>query len=148
MLRKVYASFATARTEWKISDEAIFCLAPFMTVGGQMSNDKSSGVRRAARAELHRPRHAKAGPTLREADFTKRPRYLADLSRSPADRRKIGNDDFAVETFTLPLEAARRKARDIIDEMPQRGCLGIVERWRQLPDWLIEFTVRHLPISD
>jgi len=46
------------------------------------------------------------------------------------------------------LEAARRKARDIIDEIPQRGYLGIVERWRQLPDGLIEFTVRHLPTSD
>jgi hypothetical protein len=46
--------FATARTEWKISDEAISWLAP---------------------------------------------------------------------------EAARRKARDIIDEIPQRGYLGIVERW-------------------
>jgi len=46
------------------------------------------------------------------------------------------------------LEAARRKARGIIDEIPQRGYLGIVERWRQLPDGLIEFTVRHLPTSD
>jgi len=99
---------------------------------------------------LHQLRHVEAGPKQRAGAFTKRPRYLADLSRSQSDRRKIGNDDFALETFTLPLEAARRKARDIIDidEIPQRGYLGIVECWRQLPDGLIEFTVRHLPTSD
>jgi len=119
-----------------------------MTVGGDMSNDKSSGVRRATRAELHQPRHVEAGPKQQAGDFSKRPRYPVDLSRSQSDRRKIGNDDFALETFTLPLEAARRKARDIIDEIPQRGYLEIVERWRQLPDGLIEFTVRHLPTSD
>lgn len=113
-----------------------------------MSSDKSSGVRRAVRAELHQPRLVEADPKQRAGDFTKQPRYLADLSRSQSDRRKIGNDDFTLETFTLPLEAARRKARDIIDEIPQRGYLGIVERWRQLPDGLIVFTVRHLPTSD
>jgi hypothetical protein len=32
-------------------------------------------------------------------------------------------------------------------KIPQRGYLEIVERWRQLPDGLIEFTVRHLPTS-
>lgn len=46
------------------------------------------------------------------------------------------------------MEAARRKVREIIDAIPQRGQLGIVERWRQLPDGLIEFTMRRLPTPD
>jgi hypothetical protein len=80
--------------------------------------------------------------------FMKRPRDLADLSRFQSERRKIEKEDFAGETFTLPLEAARLKVRDIIRSIPQRGQQGIVERWRQLPDGQIEFTMRHLPIAE
>jgi hypothetical protein len=80
--------------------------------------------------------------------FMKRPRDLADLSRFQSDRCKIEKADFAVQTFTLPLEAARLKVRDILSSIPQHGQQGIVERWRQLPDGQIEFTMRHLPIAD
>jgi hypothetical protein len=78
----------------------------------------------------------------------KRPRGLADRSRSQSDHRKIENEDFTAVTFTLPLEAARLKARDILGSIPQRGHLGIVERWRQLPDGHIEFTMRRVPIAE
>jgi hypothetical protein len=84
----------------------------------------------------------------RAGRFAKTPRHLADWSRLQGDRRKAEVDGPAIQTFTLPLEAARRKVRDIIDGTPQRGPLGIVERWRQLPDGLIEFTMRRLPASD
>jgi len=52
------------------------------------------------------------------------------------------------EIFTLPIEAARRKAREIIDQFPRSGVMTIVENWRQLPDGRIEFTMRALPASD
>jgi hypothetical protein len=52
------------------------------------------------------------------------------------------------EIFTLPIEAARRKAREIIDRFPRSGVTTIVENWRQLPDGRIEFTMRALPASD
>ena len=52
------------------------------------------------------------------------------------------------ETFTLPIEAARRKAREIIDQFPRSGVMTVVENWRQLPDGRIEFTMRALPASD
>jgi len=51
-------------------------------------------------------------------------------------------------TFTLPIEAARRKAREIIDQFPRSGVMTVVENWRQLPDGRIEFTMRALPASD
>jgi hypothetical protein len=50
--------------------------------------------------------------------------------------------------FTLPIEAARRKAREILDQSPQAGYATVVENWRQLPDGRIEFTMRHLPTPD
>jgi len=52
------------------------------------------------------------------------------------------------EIFTLPIEAARRKAREIIDQFPRSGVMTVVENWRQLPDGRIEFTMRALPASE
>ena len=67
-----------------------------------------------------------------------RPRDLADRMSGVAQR----------EIFTLPVDAARLKAREIIDQSPQRGYLPIVENWRQLPDGQIAFTNRRLPVAD
>jgi hypothetical protein len=67
-----------------------------------------------------------------------RPRDLADRI-SGAQQPQV---------FTLPIEAARRKAREIIDQFPRSGVMTVVENWRQLPDGRIEFTMRTLPASD
>jgi hypothetical protein len=66
-----------------------------------------------------------------------RPRDLADKM---ADTNEV--------VFTLPVDAARYKAREIIDQPPQRGLTPVIENWRQLPDGQIEFTIRHIPTSD
>jgi hypothetical protein len=52
------------------------------------------------------------------------------------------------EIFTLPIAAARLKAREILNQFPQAGTTTVVENWRQLSDGRIEFTVRHLPSAD
>jgi len=52
------------------------------------------------------------------------------------------------ETFRLPVEAARVKAREIISEFPRGGFMTIVEQWRQLPDGQIELTMRSLRAAD
>ena len=52
------------------------------------------------------------------------------------------------EIFTLPIEAARRKAREILDQFPQAGYMTVVENWRQLPDGQIEVRMRHLRTAD
>jgi len=67
-----------------------------------------------------------------------RSRDLADRMSGVAQR----------EIFTLPVDAARLKAREIIDQSPQSGYLPIVENWRQLSDGKIEFTMRRLPAAD
>jgi hypothetical protein len=66
-----------------------------------------------------------------------RPRDLADrVSAQPQ------------EIFTLPIDAARVKARAIIDQFPQRGYAAVIENWHQLADGQIEFTTRRLPTAD
>jgi hypothetical protein len=52
------------------------------------------------------------------------------------------------ETFRLPVDAARRKAREILDQIPQNGLTSIVENWRPLPDGQIEFVVRKVRATD
>jgi hypothetical protein len=122
-------------------------LVPFMTVGGKMPNDRLREVKRAAAWELSRPRRTLVGtPPIKEV--MDRPRLLSDRFRSHSDRRKIENGHVVSETFTLPLEVARLKVRDIIDGISRRGYQEIVERWRQLPNGQIEFTVRNLPVAD
>jgi len=67
-----------------------------------------------------------------------RPQYLADrMSAAPQPK-----------TFTLPVDAARLKAREILNEFPRAGYTPVVENWRQLPDGQIEFTMRHLPAAE
>jgi hypothetical protein len=51
-------------------------------------------------------------------------------------------------TFKLPVDAARRKAREILNYVPQGRYTPVVENWRQLPNGQIEFTMRHLPTTD
>jgi hypothetical protein len=67
-----------------------------------------------------------------------RPRDLAD--------RMSGSQQPTI--FILPIESARLKAREILDQFPQAGYVTVVENWRQLPDGQIEFAMRHLPTAD
>jgi hypothetical protein len=67
-----------------------------------------------------------------------RPRNLAD--------RMSGR--LPPATLTLPVDAARLKAREILYQIPPGGYLPIVENWRQLSDGQIAFTIRHLPVAD
>ena len=65
----------------------------------------------------------------------------------PRDLAHRMSDEQAL-TFTLPLEAARSKAREIIGQPLQSGFTPIIEKWRQLPDGQIEFAIRHFPAAD
>jgi len=113
-----------------------------------MPNDKLREVKREVTSELRRPRGAWAVTTQPVKEVMDRPRLLSDRIRLHSDRRKIESGDDVLETFTLPLEAARLKVREIIDGISQRGYQEVVERWRQLPNGQIEFTVRQLPFAD
>ena len=72
-----------------------------------------------------------------------RPRDLADRM---AARR--GQDGCLRETFTLPRDKARTKARDFLTRYPRQAYMSAVESWRELPGGAIEFTMRRLPSAD
>jgi hypothetical protein len=76
---------------------------------------------------------------------------MASRPRDIADRlaqRKTRDDGFRRETFTLPREAARLKARDFLSRYPKAGYMSAVESWRELPGGDIEFTMRRLRSAD
>ena len=74
-------------------------------------------------------------------------RRPSQLAEGMTDRREPG-DGFMRDTFRLPVEAARVKAREILSQFPHGGYMTIVEQWRQLPDGQIEFTMRRLRAAD
>lgn len=79
--------------------------------------------------------------TRRPADLAQRmaQRRAARPSRTPAFRR---------ETFSLPREAARAKAREFFARYPKAAYMTEIESWRELPGDRIEFTMRRLPSAD
>jgi hypothetical protein len=73
-----------------------------------------------------------------------RPRDIADRLA----QRERRDDGFLRETFTLPRDAARLKARDFLSRYPKAGYMSAVESWRELPGGDIEFTMRRLRSAD
>jgi hypothetical protein len=76
--------------------------------------------------------------------MTRRPSDLAERMSN----RSEPDDGLSRETFRLPVEAARVKAREILNQAPQGGHMTVVEQWRQLPDGQIEFIKRRLRAGD
>ena len=70
-----------------------------------------------------------------------------DIASRMAARRRMG-DGYVRDTFKLPREEARAKARDYLTRYPKAGYMSAVESWRELPDGAIEFTTRRLPSAD
>lgn len=52
------------------------------------------------------------------------------------------------QTWTLPRDEARLKAREFLRKYPRAAYWSEVETWRVLPDNRIEFTMRRLPTAD
>ncbi|MEH2532989.1 hypothetical protein V1277_000627 [Bradyrhizobium sp. AZCC 1588] len=70
-----------------------------------------------------------------------------DLASRMAGRRKLG-DGYLRETFTLPRDQARLRARDFLNRYPKAAYMSSVESWRELPSGDIEFTMRRLASAD
>ena len=76
-------------------------------------------------------------------------RTPADLATRAAQAlRRARTDGFRRETFALPREQAREKARDMFRRFPKPAYMTEIESWRELPDGRIEFTMRRLPTAD
>ncbi len=70
----------------------------------------------------------------------------SDLAERISNRKP--DDGFSRKTFRLPVEVARFKVREILNQFPQGGYTTVVEQWRQLPDGQIEFSMRRLRAAD
>jgi hypothetical protein len=76
-------------------------------------------------------------------------RRPADIARRSAKvLAENKRDAFRRETFALPREAARAKAREILRRYPKAAYMTEIESWRVLPGDRIEFTIRRLPSAD
>ena len=76
----------------------------------------------------------------------KRPRDI--VGRWPDRRHRSASDGYKRETFRLPRPQARDKAREFFSQYPPQAYMTTVESWAELPDDVIEFTVRRLPSAD
>ena len=78
-------------------------------------------------------------------------RSPADIARRSAKAladRRPNRDTYRRETFALPREAAREKAREMFRRFPRAAYMTEIEFWRELADGRIEFTIRRLPSAD
>ena len=79
-----------------------------------------------------------------------RPKDIAHRMAGSSARLKSAarRDSYRRETFSLPREAAREKAREMFRRFPKAAYMTAIESWRELPDGGIEFTMRRLPSAD
>jgi len=80
-----------------------------------------------------------------------RTRKPIDLAKRVAERRskqKRAESAWRRETFRLPREEARAKAREWFERFPKAAYMTEIESWRELADNQIEFVMRRLPSAD
>jgi hypothetical protein len=79
--------------------------------------------------------------------YARRPADIAERSAKALAGREA-RDSFRRETFALPRQAAREKAREFFRRFPKAAYMTEIESWRELPGDQIEFTMRRLPSAD
>ena len=89
--------------------------------------------------------------------MTRQPVRPLDVAQRLSKRRAVGNPpgksggeagSWQRDTFTLPRDEAREKAREFFSRFPKAAYMTEIEWWRELDDGRIEFTMRRLPSAD
>ncbi|HUH50301.1 MAG TPA: hypothetical protein VLZ56_10675 [Mycoplana sp.] len=70
------------------------------------------------------------------------------LEKSRAGIGRKTRDGFLRETFKLPRDDARAKAREWFERWPRQAYWTEIESWCEQPGDVIEFTIRRLPTAD
>jgi hypothetical protein len=68
------------------------------------------------------------------------------LGRSDGKAGPVGRIRAGI--FFAAREQARERAKAFLKSYPKAAYMSEVERWRELPDGSIEFTMRRLPTAD
>jgi hypothetical protein len=76
------------------------------------------------------------------------PRDPQTRLRAKLALRTAKRDGFLRESFALPRLEARERARAWLREYPAAVYMSAVDKWRELSDGRIEFTMRRLPSAD
>jgi hypothetical protein len=85
------------------------------------------------------------------ASGTRKP---VDLAERAANRRAkrphaaAAEDAWRRETFCLPRDEARAKAREWFERFPKAAYMTEIESWREVAGGQIEFVIRRLPSAD
>ena len=82
------------------------------------------------------------------ATGTRKPIDLAERVASRRGRRSAAEAGWRRETFCLPREEARAKAREWFERFPKAAYMTEIESWRELAGDRIEFVMRRLPSAD
>ena len=82
---------------------------------------------------------------------TRKPIDLAERvanRRSRRSRAPGAEDAWRRETFCLPRDEARAKAREWFERFPKAAYMTEIESWREVAEDRIEFVMRRLPSAD
>jgi hypothetical protein len=85
------------------------------------------------------------------ASGTRKPIDLAERAASRRSRRShaaAAEDAWRHETFCLPRDEARAKAREWFERFPKAAYMTEIESWREVAGDQIEFVIRRLPSAD
>jgi len=95
---------------------------------------------------------AKSGPDSQSRAYWQRQdaalgRIKSGYAKRSATRREKA-DSWKRVSYSLPRDKAQQKAREFLAKYPKSAYWSEVESWRELPDDIIEFTMRRLPSAD
>ncbi len=82
---------------------------------------------------------------------TKKPIELAERVANRRSRRSTAaatEGAWRRESFCLPRDEARAKAREWFERFPKAAYMTEIESWRELAGDRIEFVIRRLPSAD
>ena len=85
------------------------------------------------------------------ANGTRKPIDLADRVVSRRSRRSnatAAEEAWRRESFCLPRDEARAKAREWFERFPKAAYMTEIESWREVAGDQIEFVIRRLPSAD
>ena len=70
------------------------------------------------------------------------------LRENRGQPKRLPKDGFVRQTFALPRAEAREKAQEWFKAFPKSAYWTEIESWCEMPDDVIQFTIRHLPTAD
>jgi hypothetical protein len=79
---------------------------------------------------------------------TRKPIDLAERAAARRNKRSTAEGTWRRETFCLPRNEARAKAREWFERFPKAAYMTEIESWRELAGDRIEFVMRRLPSAD